>query len=281
MALPSERPRSADSLAVEARHVSVEYERTREKTTLVALEDFNLDVRGGEFLTIVGPSGCGKSTFLNVVAGLTFPVAGQVKVYGKEVTGPGIDRAVVFQDYALLPWRTVEANVRFGLEMQKRLNSAAGDKVARYIDMVGLSGFEKAYPRELSGGMRQRVGLARALATEPSLLLMDEPFAAVDAMTREIMQAELSKIVATTGQAVIFITHSVDEAITLGDRIAVVTRRPGRIKEIIDVELPKPRSREIRHVPEFQAIRDHIWELLSSEKPAGAELESSGMSSEA
>ena len=281
MALPSERPHSADSLAVEARHVSVEYERTREKSTLVALEDFSLDVHTGEFLTIVGPSGCGKSTFLNVVAGLTFPVAGEVKVYGKEVTGPGIDRAVVFQDYALLPWRTVEANVRFGLEMQKRLNSAAGDKVARYIDMVGLSGFEKAYPRELSGGMRQRVGLARALATEPSLLLMDEPFAAVDAMTREIMQAELSKIVATTGQAVVFITHSVDEAITLGDRIAVVTRRPGRIKEIIDVELPKPRSREIRHVPEFQAIRDHIWELLSSEKPAGAELESSGMSSEA
>lgn len=281
MALPSERPHSADSLAVEARHVAVEYERTREKSTLVALEDFSLDVHSGEFLTIVGPSGCGKSTFLNVVAGLTVPVAGEVKVHGKEVTGPGIDRAVVFQDYALLPWRTVEANVRFGLEMQKRLDSAADEKIARYINMVGLSGFERAYPRELSGGMRQRVGLARALATEPSLLLMDEPFAAVDAMTREIMQAELSKIVETTGQAVIFITHSVDEAITLGDRIAVVTRRPGRIKEIIDVHLPKPRSREIRHIPEFQGIRDHIWELLSSEKPASAELESSGLSSEA
>ena len=257
--------------AVRARNLVVEYERSRDKTTLVALEDFSLDVADGEFLTIVGPSGCGKSTFLNVLAGLTVPKSGEVVVYGKPVTGPGPDRAVVFQDYSLMPWRTVEGNVRFGLEMQHRIDAGTADKVAHYIGMVGLAGFEKAYPRELSGGMRQRVGLARALATEPRLLLMDEPFAAVDAMTREIMQDELSKIVATTGQPIIFITHSVDEAVTLADRIAVVTNRPGRIREIIPVDLPRPRSRSSRHLPEFQAIRDRIWELLADERPELAE----------
>jgi NitT/TauT family transport system ATP-binding protein len=260
------------TLAVEARGVSVEYERTRNKDTLVALEDFTLEVADGEFLAVVGPSGCGKSTFLNVVAGLVPPAAGEVKVFGKEVTGPGADRAVVFQDYALMPWRTVEKNVRFGLEMQGRADSDTGAKVARYIEMVGLSGFEKSYPRELSGGMRQRVGLARALVTEPRLLLMDEPFAAVDAMTREIMQEELTRIVAETGQAIIFITHGVDEAITLGDRIAVVTNRPGRIKEIIEVDLPRPRSRASRQLPEFQALRDRVWQLLSDEHPERSEL---------
>jgi NitT/TauT family transport system ATP-binding protein len=262
-----QEPRTSRGLAVHAQDVTVEYERTRQKDVLVALEHFSLDVAEGEFVTIVGPSGCGKSTFLNVVAGLTFPAKGEVSVYGKPVTGPGSDRAVVFQDYALMPWRTVEANVRFGLEMQRRVDKATPAKVQHYIDLVGLNGFERAYPRELSGGMRQRVGLARALATEPRLLLMDEPFAAVDAMTREIMQDELARIVAETDQPIIFITHSVDEAITLGDRIAVVTDRPGRIKEIIPVDLPKPRSRDIRHLPEFQAIRDRIWELLASERP--------------
>jgi NitT/TauT family transport system ATP-binding protein len=261
------------ALAVEARGVSVEYERTRDKSTLIALEDFDLEVREGEFLAVVGPSGCGKSTFLNVVAGLVPPAAGEINVYGKPVTGPGPDRAVVFQDYALMPWRTVESNVRFGLEMQGRIDSDTGAKVARYITMVGLAGFEKSYPRELSGGMRQRVGLARALVTEPRLLLMDEPFAAVDAMTRELMQEELTKIVATTGQPIIFITHGVDEAVTLADRIAVVTNRPGRIKEMVPVDLPRPRSRASRQLPEFQALRDHVWDLLSSERPARAEAE--------
>jgi NitT/TauT family transport system ATP-binding protein len=258
---------------VQARGVSVEYERTRSKDTLVALEDFTLDVEDGEFLAVVGPSGCGKSTFLNVVAGLVPPAAGEVQVFGRPVTGPGPDRAVVFQDYALMPWRTVEKNVRFGLEMQGRVDKDTDAKVARFIAMVGLAGFEKAYPRELSGGMRQRVGLARALVTEPRLLLMDEPFAAVDAMTRELMQEELTKIVAATGQAIIFITHGVDEAITLGDRIAVVTSRPGRIKEILEVDLPRPRSRATRQLPEFQALRDRIWELLSDENPERAEAE--------
>jgi NitT/TauT family transport system ATP-binding protein len=251
--------------AVQARNLTVRYERARRQGTLTAIEGFDLDIRPGEFLTMVGPSGCGKSTFLSVVAGLVPAVAGEVRVFGEPVRGPGIDRAVVFQDYALLPWRTVEANVRFGLEMQRRLDKRSRARIAHYIGLVGLSGFENAYPRELSGGMRQRVGLARALATEPRILLMDEPFAAVDAMTRELMQGELSRIVEETGQAVLFITHSVDEAITLGDRIAVVSHRPGRIREIIPVDLPKPRDREIRHLDEYTRIRDRVWDLLSKE----------------
>jgi NitT/TauT family transport system ATP-binding protein len=246
--------------------VSVEYERSRGKSRLVALKDFNLGVRQGEFLTIVGPSGCGKSTFLNLVAGLWFPVAGELLVNGKPVRGPADDRAVVFQEYALMPWRTVEGNVRFGLEMQRRVDSSTAEKVAHYIDLVGLTGFEDSYPRELSGGMRQRVGLARALATEPRILLMDEPFAAVDAITRELMQDELAQIVAKTRQTIIFITHSVDEAITLGDRLVVVSSRPGRIKEIIPVTIPRPRSgRQIRHLPEYAELRDRIWDLLGDE----------------
>ena len=264
---PTPTPRR--SPAVEAHDVTVTYDRLREKDTLIALKDFSIEIDQGEFLAIVGPSGCGKSTFLNVVAGLTFPSAGKIEVMGKPVTGPETDRAVVFQDYALMPWRTTEQNVRFGLELQRRIDSETQDKVRHYIKMVGLEGFERAYPRELSGGMRQRVGLARALVTEPRLLLMDEPFAAVDAMTREVMQEELAKIVAATGQAIIFITHSVDEAITLADRIAVVTNRPGRIREILEVEIPRPRSRASRSLPEFQELRDRIWSLLSDD-PAQA-----------
>jgi NitT/TauT family transport system ATP-binding protein len=240
----------------------------------VALEQFTLDVRTGEFMMIVGASGCGKSTFLNVVAGLVDPARGTVMVHDTEVRGPGRDRAVVFQDYALMPWRTVEANVKFGLEMQRRVDKSTDEKVAHYINLVGLAGFESSYPRELSGGMRQRVGLARALATEPDVLLMDEPFAAVDALTREVMQEELSRIIGQTRQTVIFITHSVDEAITLGDRIAVVTQRPGRIKEIVPVNIPRPRNgRDIRHLSEYTEIRDRIWELLADEAALKAKAE--------
>lgn len=256
----------SESPAVEARGVAVAYERARHKDTLVAIQDFDLEIQSGEFLTVVGPSGCGKSTFLNVVAGLVPAARGEVFVEGRRVRGPGPERSVVFQDYALMPWRTVEGNVRFGLEMQRRKDRSTRDRVAQYIELVGLTGFERAYPRELSGGMRQRVGLARALVTEPRILLMDEPLAAVDAMTRELMQDELSKIVAETGQAVLFITHSVDEAITLGDRLAVVTNRPGRIKEIIPVPFPRPRGRDVRNHPDYIALRDRVWSLLASER---------------
>ncbi len=257
---------TSKAAAISARGVRVEYERTRQKDTLVALEDFSVDIRAGEFVTIVGPSGCGKSTFLNCVAGLWFPAAGELRVSGKPVTGPGHDRSVVFQDYALMPWRTVKTNVRMGLELQRRVDDATDEKVARYIELVGLTGFEDAYPRELSGGMRQRVGLARALVTEPSILLMDEPFAAVDAITRELMQDEVARIIKATGQTIVFITHSVDEAITLGDRIIVITDRPGRVKEILPVSIPRPRSgREIRHLSEYVELRDRVWSLLAKD----------------
>jgi NitT/TauT family transport system ATP-binding protein len=257
---------TSKAAAISARGVRVEYERTRQKDTLVALEDFSVDIRAGEFVTIVGPSGCGKSTFLNCVAGLWFPAAGELRVSGKPVTGPGRDRSVVFQDYALMPWRTVKTNVRMGLELQRRVDDTTDEKVARYIELVGLTGFEDAYPRELSGGMRQRVGLARALVTEPSILLMDEPFAAVDAITRELMQDEVARIIKATGQTIVFITHSVDEAITLGDRIIVITDRPGRVKEILPVSIPRPRSgREIRHLSEYVELRDRVWSLLAKE----------------
>jgi NitT/TauT family transport system ATP-binding protein len=268
-------------LAVRAVDITVEYERSRQRDTLTALQDFNVDIPEGEFLTIVGPSGCGKSTFLNLVAGLWFPVRGELLVNGRTVSGPGPDRAVVFQEYALMPWRTVEGNVRFGLEMQRRVDAQTDEKVERYIRMVGLQGFEDAYPRELSGGMRQRVGLARALVTEPRILLMDEPFAAVDAMTRELMQDELARIVAETKQTTIFITHSVDEAITLGDRIVVVSSRPGRVKAILDVDIKRPRNgRQIRHEPRYVELRDQIWDLLSGETPKSrAQLDGSGAGS--
>jgi NitT/TauT family transport system ATP-binding protein len=251
--------------AVEVLNLAVRYQRTRQKDDFLAVEGLNLEIAAGEVFVIVGPSGCGKSSLLQVVAGLVSPSEGEVRVEGKPVRGPGIERAVVFQDYALMPWRTVEANVRFGLEMQHRVDRSTPDRIAKFIEMVGLRGFEQSYPRELSGGMRQRVGLARALVTEPRILLMDEPLAAVDALTREVMQQELARIVAETGQAVIFITHSVDEAIILGDRIAVMKSVPGRIKEVLDVWIPKPRERDARAHPEYISLRDHIWSLLAAE----------------
>lgn len=249
---------------IQAKNLSVEYERTRDKSRLVALQDFTLDIHAGEFITIVGPSGCGKSTFLNVVAGLQPPSAGEVLINGRPVLGPGPDRAMVFQDYGLMPWRTVQRNVEFGLEMRGQLNAETREKVQYYINMVGLSGFEQAYPRELSGGMRQRVGLARALAIEPQIMLMDEPFAAVDLITRELMQEELARIISTTGKTVIFITHSVDEAITLGDRLVVISARPGRVQAVHKIEIPRPRFRtNIRSNPHYIALREQVWQALA------------------
>ncbi len=251
---------------IEIRDLTVAYPQAHTTNRLVALWQVNLSVREGEFVTVVGPSGCGKTTLLNAVAGLVPATTGEVLVDGKRVTGPGPERAVVFQEYALLPWRTVWDNVRFGLEMQPRLRETAERRIREAIELVGLVGFERAYPRELSGGMRQRVGLARALVAEPKILLMDEPFAAVDAMTREVMQGELERIVAATGRTVIFITHSIDEAILLGDRVVVATTRPGRIKEIVPIDLPRPRDQaQAKGDPVFIRTREHVWELLRDE----------------
>jgi len=257
-----------DEVLIAARGVSAGYENVRERTRLIALRDVDLDIHEGEFVAIVGPSGCGKTTFLNVVAGFVKPLAGTLTVAGQEVKGPGSDRAVVFQDYALLPWRTVARNVRYGIELRaKGIAKAEVDRrVHEKIELVGLRGFEKSFPHELSGGMRQRVGIARALVCEPQILLMDEPFAAIDAMTREAMQAELERIIAKTGQTVVFITHSIDEAIQLADRVVVVSQRPGRVREIVPVDLPRSRfERQTKTMPEFTELREHVWSLLRDE----------------
>jgi NitT/TauT family transport system ATP-binding protein len=261
---------ASGSALIEAVGVSAGYDNQRERTRLIALRDISLRVRPGEFLAIVGPSGCGKTTLINMIAGFVKPISGTVKVRGVEVHGPGADRAMVFQDYALLPWRTVERNVEFAMENRRGRvpKPERRSRIDRALELVGLVGFERSYPHELSGGMRQRVGIARALVGEPEILLMDEPFGAVDAMTREAMQSELEKIIAKTRQTVVFITHSIDEAITLGDRIIVVSNRPGTIREIIDVDLPRPRFNErndIKGSVRFGEIRSRLWELLSDE----------------
>jgi NitT/TauT family transport system ATP-binding protein len=268
---PAEEHASAlGSTLIEAVGVSAGYDNKREHTRLIALRDISLKVSQGEFLAIVGPSGCGKTTLINMIAGFVKPLSGTVKVRGVEVGGPGADRAMVFQDYALLPWRTVERNVEFAMENRRGRvpKPERPGRITHALDLVGLRGFEKSYPHELSGGMRQRVGIARALVSEPEILLMDEPFGAVDAMTREAMQAELEKIIAKTRQTVVFITHSIDEAITLGDRIVVISNRPGTIREIIDVDLPRPRfdeGNDIKRSARFGEIRSHLWALLSDE----------------
>lgn len=254
------------SSSVQLENVTVAYPQTHSARQLVALWRVSLTIAEGEFVTVVGPSGCGKTTLLNVIAGLVRPVEGRALADGQPITKPGPDRAVVFQDYALFPWRTVSENVRFGLEEQPSLRKEADTRIADAIRLVGLGGFENAYPRELSGGMRQRVGLARALVANPKILLMDEPFAAVDAMTREVMQSELERIVAESGKTALLITHSIDEAIVLGDRVIVATTRPGRIKAILPVSLPRPRWQyDAKAEPEYIRLREHLWELLQAE----------------
>lgn len=262
-----DRPRGAEPL-VSVRDMSVTYRVQGTTERLVALRDVSLDIYPGEFIAVLGPSGCGKTTLLSAIAGVVTPTRGTVTMRGEPITGPGPDRAVVFQNYALMPWRSVRSNVRFGLQFRKQgLSRTEVDaRVEHYIAMVGLNGFEKSYPYQLSGGMQQRVGIARALACEPVVLLADEPFGAVDAMTREAMQAELESIIAATGQTVLFITHSIDEAITLADRIVVVSNRPGCIREIVNNPLPRPRMKgDVRGSIEYAALREHTWNLLKSE----------------
>jgi len=263
---------------LEARGVAVEYYLPRARTRLRALEDVNLEVETGEFVSILGPSGCGKTTFLNAVDGSQPLKAGWIRLDGKDIGPPGRDRAVVFQSPSLLPWRTVKDNIIYGLELQgRKRDPASQETVARLIKMVGLSGFERSYPSELSGGMQQRVNLARALAIDPELLLLDEPFAALDAQTREFMQSELLRIWQDSRKTAIFITHQIDEAIYLSDRVLVFSARPGTIRESIRIDLPRPRPLRIKRDPRFIAYADRIWELIQDEtrrqdqhEPAGA-----------
>jgi NitT/TauT family transport system ATP-binding protein len=249
-------------------NVTVGYELHRERKRLTALRDITLTVNRGEFVVLVGPSGCGKTSLINAISGLVKPWDGTITVNGQPVTGPGPDRAMVFQDYALMPWRTVESNVRMPFEFQKLgLSKEEKDERVRHsLRLVDLTGFEKSFPYELSGGMKQRVGIARALVTKPDILLADEPFAAIDAMTREAMQSELERIVTETQQTVVFITHSIDEAIKLADRVVVVSFRPGRIKEIVPIDLPRPRfDVDLKTLPEYGELHDHIWQLVKDE----------------
>lgn len=264
----SERAPVDDTPLVRISHLSVAYETNDRSGRFVALRDVSLDIRSGEFVAVVGPSGCGKTTLISTIAGVVAPAEGAVLLRGERVTGPGPDRAMVFQNYALMPWRTVVANIRFGLEFQSpRLSRAEADaRIERYIELVGLAGFEKHYPYQLSGGMQQRVGIARALVGEPTILLADEPFGAVDAMTREAMQGELERILAATGQTVVLITHSIDEAITLADRVVVISHRPGTVLEVVDVPLPRPRMDDaVRGSAEYAQLREYTWNLLKGE----------------
>ena len=213
------------------------------KRTVVAIDDFDFEVRDGEIVCLLGPSGCGKTTVLRIVAGLETPTNGRVMVAGKPVSSSGSDRGMVFQEFALFPWRTARKNIEFGLEVKGVPPEKRAEVSSRYIDLVGLKGFEDSHPNELSGGMKQRVGIARALANDPAVLLMDEPFGALDAQTRNLMQKELLRIWATTKKTILFVTHSVDEAVYLADRIVIMTARPGKVREIIEVGLPRPRDR--------------------------------------
>jgi len=235
----------------------------RDGRQVLALANVSVSVADGEFVAIVGPSGCGKTTLLNIVAGLLPFDAGQVTIEGKSIAGPGVDRAVVFQHASLLPWRTIAGNIRYGMELQKRFDSRVmRERTEQFISLVGLTGFEQHYPSELSGGMQQRVNLARALATDPTVLLMDEPFAALDAQTREHMQAELLKIWASTRKTVVFITHQINEAVYLADRVVVMGPRPGRVKGEFRIPFDRPRTLALKRDPRFLAIEDDIWKMV-------------------
>lgn len=252
-------------VTIEVKNLSVEFTMRRNGGALVALSDFHFTADSGKFVCVVGPSGCGKTSLLNVLAGLQKPAAGSVLLNGKQVSGPGSDRAMVFQSGALLPWRTVLRNIAYGLEIQGIPAKEAARRSREMCNLVGLGGFEESYPRELSGGMQQRVNLARALATHPKLLLMDEPFASLDAQTRDYMQTEILRIWNQTRQTVIFVTHQIEEAVFLADEIIVMTARPGRVKMSIAIDLPRPRLPEVKKSPAFHDYVDQLRDLVQQE----------------
>jgi NitT/TauT family transport system ATP-binding protein len=249
--------------------ISLSY-KTTSGARLLALDNISLEVKAGEFLCIVGPSGCGKSTLLHLIAGLNPQTSGNVLVDGKPVSGPGTDRILIFQDLGLFPWLTVAGNVEFGMKMKNVSKAERKEKVDYYLRLVHLSKFKDSYIHQLSGGMRQRVALARALATEPDVLLMDEPFAALDAQTRDLLHDELERLWSETGRTIIFVTHNVREAVRLGDRVALLTFRPGRVKQEFAVNLPRPRQMEQADVARtsrdiLDCLREEINKSLAEE----------------
>lgn len=254
---------STDSIKVQAKDVKKIYSTSRGE--VVALNGFQLDIKENEFICVVGPSGCGKSTILNIMAGLEKPTSGSVLVDGKPVNGPGAERGVVFQQYALFPWLTVKKNVEFGLHLKKLPKEEIERISDHYIKMVELQDFKNAYPKELSGGMKQRVAIARAYAMNPSLLLLDEPFGALDAQTRTQLQTELLRTWETERKTCFFITHDVEEAVILAQRVIIMSARPGRIKEIVDVDIPYPRTQETKLTRRFGEIKNHVWSEVYNE----------------
>jgi NitT/TauT family transport system ATP-binding protein len=229
------------------------------------LDDVNVTIGKREVVAIVGPSGCGKTTLLRCIDGLVHPTDGEVTINGELVTSPPAGVAMVFQGFGLFPWKTMRENIGYGLKVASVPKAEAAERVNRFIDLVGLAGFEEAYPHQLSGGMQQRAGIARALAVEPDVLLMDEPFGSVDAQTREILQFELLRIWERTPTSMVFVTHSIEEAVLMGDRVVVLKGRPSRVEEVIDVNIPRPRTREVLGTPRFSEVREHVWSILRDE----------------
>jgi NitT/TauT family transport system ATP-binding protein len=247
---------------IEIRGLRKVFRGTDRRGPLTVLEGFDLAVSDEEFVCLLGPSGCGKTTLLRILAGLLPYEAGEVRIDGRPVTGPGPDRAMVFQHFALLPWADVETNVAFGLDLRRVPGEERRATARRWIESVGLTGFEGHYPRELSGGMQQRVGLARALAVDPKILLMDEPFGSVDAQTRRVLQEDLVRLQQQDRRTVVFVTHSMEEAVRMGDRVVLVSPRPGRVVESIEVKFPRPRSEDVRVDKEFVELKEYLWRRL-------------------
>lgn len=243
----------------------------KEKNIFTAIKDIDFTIREGEFITIVGPSGCGKSTLLELLAGLMLPTTGRILIDGREITGPGLDRGIVFQQYALFPWKTARGNIEFGLEAKGVPKSERKKQADYYLQLVGLKHFSEHYPHELSGGMKQRIAIARSLAYNPDVLLMDEPFAALDAQTRESLQTELLRIWEKTKKTIIFITHSIEEAVYLAERVVVLTPNPGCVKGIVNIPLKnRLQDADIKSNPAFVKARSEIWNLLHEEEYQGA-----------
>ena len=274
IAIDDQRPATSLDVPKVALHdISLSY-RTQSGERLLALDKINLQVRAGEFVCIVGPSGCGKSTLLHLIAGLHSQTSGEITVDGKPIQGPGTDRILIFQEHGLFPWLTVGENVEFGMKMKGIPKAEREEKVRYYLKLVHLAKFEKSYVHQLSGGMRQRVAIARALATEPDVLLMDEPFAALDAQTRDLLHDELERIWSETGRTIIFITHNVREAVRLGNRVVLLTFRPGRVKSEFPIDLPRPRHLEDPEVAltardVLAELREEINRSLEAEYNAG------------
>ena len=253
----------AGKVALEAGGVRKSYAKNGRALEILDIERFS--VREGEFITVIGPSGCGKSTFLHIIGGFIKAEGGSIRVYGEEVSGPGPDRGMMFQEFALFPWRTVAGNVAWGLEAQSRPLAEVEGTVRKYLDMMGLADFAHHFPAELSGGMKQRVALARVLAFDPKVLLMDEPFGSLDAQTRETMQEELTRLWERTGKTIVFVTHDIDEAVYLADRVVVLTARPARIREEVKIDLPRPRAIEVKKSVRCLEYRNTIWDLIRAE----------------